>query len=127
VLCSRINPVTKQHEPFLSPYNKALRLIFTHTFVLMLVSSSRLNRLGEFSPIGSLFTLDNFWKITQKPKFVDYFFQRKSYMLIMLKNVFGYILGDFFTTSSGHPENESISRKKFIVWKKNQKCQYVQV
>jgi hypothetical protein len=31
------------------------------------------------------------------------FFHGTSYVFILTKNVLGYILGDFFTNSSGHP------------------------
>jgi hypothetical protein len=33
-----------------------------------------------------------------------YFFHSEGMPVIFLQNVFGYILGDFFTNSSGHPE-----------------------
>jgi hypothetical protein len=34
---------------------------------------------------------------------LGYFFQRKSYVFISTKLGLGYILGEFFTNSSGHP------------------------
>jgi hypothetical protein len=34
---------------------------------------------------------------------LGYFFHGKSNVVIFTKNVFGYILGDFFTNASGHP------------------------
>jgi hypothetical protein len=72
--------------------------------------SSRVTRLGDFSPNGRYFTLGRFIKITDvaqklhkvKVKF-GYFFVSLEYALILTKNGFGYILGDFVTNSSGHP------------------------
>jgi hypothetical protein len=37
------------------------------------------------------------------PVSFGYFFHCESYALISAKNGLGYILGDFFTNSSGHP------------------------
>jgi hypothetical protein len=38
-----------------------------------------------------------------EPKLLGYFFYGKSYVLILTKNALGYILGESFTNSSGHP------------------------
>jgi hypothetical protein len=35
---------------------------------------------------------------------LGYFFHGKSNVVIFTKNIFGYILGDFFTNASGHPD-----------------------
>jgi hypothetical protein len=49
--------------------------------------------------IGQLFFL-----ITELAHFFGLLFpQRTSYVFILTKNGLGYILGDFFTNSSGHP------------------------
>jgi hypothetical protein len=81
-------------------------------------------RLGEFSPNGQLFTLGSFPKITQVFQNVGLLFSKYrlcityyvcmyvtkiifGYILGYLcnKNVFFcYILGYFFTNSSGHPD-----------------------
>jgi hypothetical protein len=51
--------------------------------------------LGEFSPVGLLFTLVQIFRKLQQ----IYFLPRKKNALT--ENVLGYILGDFFTNSSG--------------------------
>jgi hypothetical protein len=53
--------------------------------------------------IGRLFTLCSFVKLTEKNLLSGYFFNCKSYVLIITKNVLGYILGDFFSNAFGHP------------------------
>jgi hypothetical protein len=58
---------------------------------------ARVTRLGEFSPIGQLFTLDSFFNYKSSPK------RGKIYAFILTKNRLDSILGDFFTNSSGHP------------------------
>jgi hypothetical protein len=60
--------------------------------------------LGEFSPIGSLFTLGSFVKITEVAPIIALLFNGKIYVLIISKTELGDILGDFFTNASGHPE-----------------------
>jgi hypothetical protein len=52
----------------------------------------RVTRLGEFSPIGRLFSQGIFSKTD------------KNYALIFANNWLGYILGDSFKSSSGHPD-----------------------
>jgi hypothetical protein len=47
---------------------------------------------------------------------LGYFFHAKSCVLITKKNVFGYILGDFFTNSSGHPDRHRSGTKSH--WKR---------
>jgi hypothetical protein len=58
--------------------------------------------LGEFLPIGQLFTLGSLLKL-QKPKFWATCIRVKHFVLILKDIGLGYILGDFFTSSSGHP------------------------
>jgi hypothetical protein len=49
--------------------------------------------------------LGGFSKITELAQIFGLLFpQRSSYVFILAKNGLGYILGDFFTNSSGHPE-----------------------
>ena len=38
VKTTRINPVTRKHEPYLSPWDKAARVLFTNSFVFVMVS-----------------------------------------------------------------------------------------
>jgi hypothetical protein len=64
--------------------------------------STRVTRLGDFSPIGRLFTFCILLKITGTAQFLSTFFHGKSDALILTKYRFGYILSDFFTYSSGH-------------------------
>jgi hypothetical protein len=62
-------------------------------------------RLGEFSPIGWLFTLAKFMKITEVAEifFATFFPRQVSYAQSLTKKVLGHILADFFKNSSGHP------------------------
>jgi hypothetical protein len=60
--------------------------------------------LGEFSPIGRLFSLGSSSKNCKSiPNILAAIFCGKHYVSILTKNVLGYILGDFFKNSSGHP------------------------
>jgi hypothetical protein len=49
-------------------------------------------------------------KITKIAHYFGSFFNEKSYVLILRKSELGYILGDFFTNSSGH--SASLIKKK---------------
>jgi hypothetical protein len=60
---------------------------------------------ANFSPIGWLFI---FLKITEVAQFLDYFFSRKKLCINFDKNGLGYILGDFFTNSSGHAAHPAL-------------------
>jgi hypothetical protein len=60
-------------------------------------------RLGEFSPIGQLFSLGSVLKITEGGHFLATFFHGTGNVLILTNHWLGYILGDFFTNPSGHP------------------------
>jgi hypothetical protein len=60
--------------------------------------------LGEFSPVGRLFTLNSFREnYRNSTNTLGYFFHGKICALIFTRNGLGYILGDFFTNASGHP------------------------
>jgi hypothetical protein len=68
--------------------------------------STRVTRLGEFSPIWRLFSLDSFMEITVVAQKLGLLFPRSKfyvYILIWAKNGLGYVLCDFFTNSSAHP------------------------
>jgi hypothetical protein len=65
-------------------------------------------RLGEFSPIGWLFTLGSFLKMTQVADILGNFSPRLRLWNNFVKNGLGYILGDSFTNSSGHPGRQRI-------------------
>jgi hypothetical protein len=65
-------------------------------------ASRRVTKLCDFSPIGRLFSFYSFWTITGVAKTFCPFFHGEMYALILTKNGLGHILGDFFTTSSGH-------------------------
>jgi hypothetical protein len=67
---------------------------------------SRVTRLGEFSAITFFKYLGKFVKYKQLPQFWRQFFTEKVTLLNFAKYVFGFILGDFFTTASGHPGRE---------------------
>jgi hypothetical protein len=61
--------------------------------------------------IGQLFTLGSFLKMTEvcSPCFGATFFLGLSHALILPKNVLGYILSDFFTNSSCHPDGSRVT------------------
>jgi hypothetical protein len=60
--------------------------------------------LGEFSPIGRLFSSSSFSKTTEvAQKILGYYFSGKNYVCILIKNGLGYILVDL-KNSSGHPD-----------------------
>jgi hypothetical protein len=63
----------------------------------------RVTRSGEFSPFGRLFSLGRFSKITQLAQISGLLFSTVKIINFDKKNGPGYILGDFFTNSSGHP------------------------
>jgi hypothetical protein len=65
---------------------------------------SRVTRLGGFSPIGWLFNSGSFWQLQKQPTFFDYFFSPLRLCISFDKNGLGYVLGDFFTNSTYHPE-----------------------
>jgi hypothetical protein len=50
-----------------------------------MMSTYRLTRLGESSPIGRLFTLGSFSKITEVAHIFCYFFQSTNHALILTK------------------------------------------
>jgi hypothetical protein len=60
--------------------------------------------LGEFSPIGRLFTFGSFVKITEvcSPNFWATFFHGEGYAFVLTKNRVGYFLGNYYAKSSGH-------------------------
>jgi hypothetical protein len=60
---------------------------------------SRVTRLGEFSPVGRLFTLGSVLKITElhSADFWASFSHGTGYVLIFANNHLGYSLGYFFT------------------------------
>jgi hypothetical protein len=62
--------------------------------------------LAEFSPTyWVLVFLVTFLKIKKiSPKCVQLYFRSKGNAIILAENGLGYILGDFFTSSSGHPD-----------------------
>jgi hypothetical protein len=65
--------------------------------------------LGEFSPILRLYVyigllFENY--IPKQCTLLGYVYNAASYVFIMTKNGLGYILGDSFSNSSGHPEGK---------------------
>jgi hypothetical protein len=60
--------------------------------------------LDEFSPTGQFFSLCSFLKVTEVAHiFGARSFHGKKFCIDFDKNGLGYILGDFFANSSGHP------------------------
>jgi hypothetical protein len=71
--------------------------------------SSRVTGLGEFwaqSVIGFFVQVIENYRIS--PSVWATIFHGKFYVLILTKNELGYILGDFFTVSSGHPVSRMV-------------------
>jgi hypothetical protein len=64
------------------------------------VIKGKVTRLGDF--FCKTFTLGSFL-ITKVANILGYFFHGQGYALILTK-VLGYILGDFFTNTSGLPD-----------------------
>jgi hypothetical protein len=64
---------------------------------------ARVTRLGEFSPIGRVFSLGSFlFYFTERAQtFWATISHGNSNVLISTKHTLGYILGDFFANSSG--------------------------
>jgi hypothetical protein len=62
-------------------------------------------RLGDFSPNyeAIVYLLWPSEKIQMQPTVITFFFHGLSYVTILAINGLGYISGDFFTNSSGHP------------------------
>jgi hypothetical protein len=62
-------------------------------------------RLGYFSPILEIVYCGQFYEnLRSSPNFLPTFFRSKSSILIFTRNVLGYILCEFFTNSSDHPD-----------------------
>jgi hypothetical protein len=59
--------------------------------------------LGEFSPFGRHFILGSFLKISQVAQIFRQHFAHSNLCINVDKNGLSYILGEFFTISSGHP------------------------
>jgi hypothetical protein len=71
------------------------------------IDAFSVTRLGEFSPIRRLFSVGSFFfSITISINCIPHFFELLSSMikLILKRSFFGYILCDFFTYLSCHPE-----------------------
>jgi hypothetical protein len=68
-------------------------------------------RLGAFSPIGLLFTLDYRLKIKEAAQIFEYFFRGKMHSLILAQKLVMLHFGVFFTNTSGHRVPHSNSPK----------------
>jgi hypothetical protein len=66
-------------------------------------NKSRWTRLGEFSPIGRLFSLASFLEITEGAQYWLLLFHVR---INFDKNGLSYSVGDFFTNSSGLSETK---------------------
>jgi hypothetical protein len=70
--------------------------------------------------MGILFTLSNFFKIPKEDQMLWlHLFTKKSYVQILINNGLGYILGEFFTNSSGHPACELYRLSSFSEIRRN--------
>jgi hypothetical protein len=68
-------------------------------------------RLGEFSPIGRLFTTGSL-SLTKESQILAIFFTKNN--ALAQKYILGYILDDFSTNSSGHPAVELMHCRRTI-------------
>ena len=61
--------------------------------------------LGEFLPIGRLFSLGSFSKITEVAQISGLLISavKNPVLILRKKNELGYILRDIFENASGHP------------------------
>jgi hypothetical protein len=79
----------------------------THLVTLPIASicvATRVTRLGEFSPIGRLFTLGSVMKITEVAKHFGLLIKTETVMYSFDKKWVGQHFGLlFFSNSSGHP------------------------
>jgi hypothetical protein len=71
-----------------------------------------MTRFGEFSPIVRLFTLGSFLKLKEAAQIFGLLFSHgEKYVCNNFdKNGLGYMLGDFLTNSSGHPDKDSLDQ-----------------
>jgi hypothetical protein len=65
-------------------------------------------RFAEFSHIRQMFASGSVWKINEAAQVFAYFLTCKINVLIWTKLGLGHILGDYFTSSSGHPEKGTV-------------------
>jgi hypothetical protein len=68
--------------------------------------TTRVTRLGEFSPISDCLLGGRFFNSQRGLHFWATFSHSKGYVIILTNNRFGYNLGHSFTNSSGHPGND---------------------
>jgi hypothetical protein len=82
-------------------------------FIVTEVAFARVTRSGEFS------TLRSFFENCSLPTFFDLrtFLRRRRYVLILANPGLGYILGDFFTNSSGHTASGSLPEPEISIFK----------
>jgi hypothetical protein len=57
-----------------SPAALSIHMYIHREFCFEATTRNRVTRLGEFSPIGRLFSLSSYLKITKVPQFYSYFF-----------------------------------------------------
>jgi hypothetical protein len=88
--------------------SKAVHNLSFAMFSVKMFFVIRVTILGEFSPIGRLFTLFSFLKITEAH---SCFFHGIIYTLILTIIGLGYILGDSFTNTSGHSGHDSLPHR----------------
>jgi hypothetical protein len=77
---------------------------------------NRVTRLGEFSPIGWLFSLGSLSKITELAQILGQLFSNVPVMYLFWQQMG---LGDFSTNFSGHPvyEAKKTAFNRFFCWK----------
>jgi hypothetical protein len=76
---------------------------------------TRVTGLGDFSPLGRFFAswaivyfgqLFNYLQI--QPKILGHIFQALKLCVMLSTNELGHVLGDCFTTPSGHPDEDGL-------------------
>jgi hypothetical protein len=71
------------------------------------------DQIGRIFAHWVIVSYRQFLKIVKVAHFWSNFSRSLDYAIILTKNRFGYILGDFFTNSSGHPARDQLSDNFF--------------
>jgi hypothetical protein len=75
----------------------------------------QIGRVFVYIYVRWLFTLAVFENYRSSTENLGHFFHRTSYVSILTRHGLGYILGDFFTNSTGHPGlGESVKMRKLM-------------
>jgi hypothetical protein len=92
----------RQMKKFPSPFSTLTTSPFNRCF-LNVFTGKQGDQMGEISPVGDCLVWRVFWKLQKQPKIFGPFFCGKSNFFILIKNVLGYISGEFFTKLISSP------------------------